>query len=121
MSDRMLFNCTYGEDDPERATVPYIAASVSAASGYDTAVVCTADGVWTGTRGYAARVVKEGMAALSELYDQLVDSGGEVWLCSACVNVRGISEEDLAPGARIVGAAYIVEAVAGGARTVTLT
>lgn len=121
MSDRLLFICTYGEDEPERATVPYIAASVSAASGHETAVVCTADGVWTGTAGYAQRIAEDGMAPLGELYDQLVEAGGEVWLCSACVNVRGITEDDLAPGARIVGAAYLVEAVANGARTVTLT
>lgn len=121
MAERLLFNCTYGADEPERATVPYIAASVSAASGHDTAVVCTADGVWTGTTGYAEQVVKEGMAPLADLYRELVDAGGEVWLCSACTKLRGITEDDLAPGARIVGAAHIVEAVAGGARTVTLT
>ncbi|MGH3442333.1 MAG: DsrE family protein [Nitriliruptorales bacterium] len=121
MAERILVSCTHGEDDAERATVPFIVAGVAAASGHDAAVVCTAEGVWIGTRGYADRIVKEGMAPLRDLYDQLLGSGGEVWLCSACTNVRGITEDNLAEGARIVGAAQIVEAIAAGARSVNLT
>ena len=30
---RMLFNCTHGRDDPERAIVPFIAANVAAVAG----------------------------------------------------------------------------------------
>ncbi len=119
--DRILVNCTYGAEDPERATVPYIVASTSAAAGQQTAVICTAEGVWTGTAGYADRVRFPGMAPLRELVDALVEAGGEIWLCSACTAVRGIDDDDLAPGARIVGAAEIVEAVATGGRMVTLT
>jgi uncharacterized protein len=117
----VLVNSTYGGEDPERATVPYIVASTAAASGQLTAVVCTAEGVWTGTSGYADRVAFEGMAPLRELYDALVAAGGEIWLCSACTNVRGITDYDLAEGARIVGAAQIVAAVTDGATMLSLT
>lgn len=120
-SERFLFTCTHGGEDAERATLPFIAASVAAASGYAAAVVCTAEGVWLGTRGYAQRVAHPGMPPLADLYAQLVEAGGEVWLCSACTRPRGIGEEQLAPGARIVGAAQIVEAVALGSRSVALT
>lgn len=121
MAERLLINCTYGEDDPERATVPYIVASTAVASGQDAIVICTADGVWTGIEGRQAAIAKEGMPPLLDLYGQLVDGGGEVWLCSACTNLRDITEDQLAAGARIVGAAQIVEAVASGGRSVTLT
>lgn len=119
--ERMLVNCTYGEEEPERATVPFIVASTAAASGSSTVVICTAEGVWIGTTGYADRVAFEGMATLRELVDVFIEAGGEIWLCSACTSVRDIDEGDLAPGARIVGAAQIVEAVASGGRMVTLT
>lgn len=117
----MLINCTYGEDDPERATVPYIVASTAVASGQDAVILCTAEGVWTGVAGRQELIAKDGMPALIDLYTQLVEGGGEVWLCSACTNLRDITEDQLAAGARIVGAAQIVEAVASGGRSVTLT
>lgn len=119
MSERLLFTCTHGSDDPERATVPYIAASTAAASGKQAVVVCTADGVYTGVRG--VEIAKDGMAPLADLRAQLVTGGGQVWLCSACTRLRDIADGDLVDGARIVGAAEIVEAVAEGAASVSLT
>lgn len=120
-AQRFLFTCTHGREDAERATLPFIAAGVAAASGHGAAVVCTADAVWLGTKGYAEQVAHPGMPPLADLYAQLVDAGGEVWLCSACTRPRGIGEAQLARGARIVGAAQIVEAVALGSRSVALT
>ena len=37
MVTRMLFHCTHGRDDPERAIVPFVAANVAAASHTDPA------------------------------------------------------------------------------------
>lgn len=112
--ETMLFCCSHGEQDPERATVPFIAASVAAVSGRPTAVVCTIDAVWLGTPGVADRVESEGQPALGDLVRSLVDAGGELWLCSACTTPRGITADDTIDGATIVGAARIVEALASG-------
>ena len=117
--ETMLFCCSHGEHDPERATVPFIAASVAAVSGHPTAVVCTIDAVWLGTAGVADRVESAGQPALGDLVRSLVDAGGELWLCSACTTPRGITASDTIEGATIVGAARIVEALASG-RAITL-
>jgi len=29
MSDKLIFNCTHGKEDPERATLPFVAANVA--------------------------------------------------------------------------------------------
>ena len=39
MSNKILFNCVYGKEDPERATLPFVAANVAAASGQEAVVV----------------------------------------------------------------------------------
>ena len=117
---RMLFHCKHGADDPERAIVPFIAANVAAASGQESVVLLTIDGAWLCRRGYADGVGAEGFPALAQLMRDFVEAGGEIWGCSACTNPRGITEDQLVPGARIVGAAAIVEAVAGGAVPVAL-
>ncbi len=115
----LLFCCSHGEDAPERATVPFIAASVAAVSGQRAVVVCTIDAVWLGTPGVADRVESDGQPALGDLVRQLVGAGGEIWLCSACTTKRGITAGDTIEGATIVGAARIVEALAAG-RSITL-
>lgn len=118
---QLLFTDTYGAEEPERAIVPFIAAATAAVSGERAAVVCTAEAVWIGTTGYAEQVEADGLPPLTDLVQQLIDGGGEIWLCSACTTRRGITAEDTIPGATIVGAARIVEALAGDAKSISLT
>jgi predicted peroxiredoxin len=117
MSDKILFNCTHGQDDPERATLPFVAANVAATAGQEAVVVCTIDAVWLGTTGGTDGVQATGLPALADLYSEFVDNGGQVWLCGACTKPRGITEEHLQKGATIVGAAKVVEEVVNGAKT----
>jgi uncharacterized protein len=111
---RMLFHCSHGRDDPERATVPFIA------SGQEAVVLLTIEGAWLCTRGYADSVEAEGFPRLAELLASFVEAGGAIWGCSACTTPRGITEADLVEGAQIVGAASIVAAVAEGGVPVAL-
>jgi hypothetical protein len=42
---------------------------------------------------------------------------GEIWACGACTKPRGITDAHLIPGAKIVSAAMVDEAMANGAAT----
>ena len=116
----LLFTCSHGEDDPERATVPFIAASTAAVSGHHAIVVCTVEAVRIGTLGHAETISDPDMTELAPLVQLLTGNGGEIWLCSACTKKRDIDEGDLIEGAQIVGAAKIVEALAAG-KAISLT
>src|SRR5436190_19656310 len=118
MSDKLIFNCTYGKDDPERATLPFVAANIAATAGQDAVVLCTIDAVWLGTERGAEGIAQEGLPALADLYQEFVENGGQVWLRGACTKPRGITEDAVAKGATIIGAAKVVEEVAGGAKTI---
>jgi predicted peroxiredoxin len=100
---RMLFHCTHGRDDPERAIVPFIAAGVAAASGQEAVVVLTVEGAWLCKRGYAESVELDGYPKLGELLPAFTAAGGEIWGCSACTTPRGITEDDLVAAPRSVG------------------
>ena len=65
--DPLLFPCTHADDDPERATVPYIAATTAAVSGHRAIVVCTVDGVWTGVAGRSDAIEDDALPALAGL------------------------------------------------------
>lgn len=119
MSDKILFICTHGRDDAERATLPFVAANVAATAGQDAVVVCTIEGVWVGTDGGTSGIESPGLPPLASLYDEFVGNGGTVWLCGACTKPRGITDEALAKGATIVGAAKVVEEIVNGAKSVS--
>ena len=118
MSERLIFNCTHGKEDPERATLPFVAANIAATAGQDAVVLCTIEAVWLGTAGGTDGIAHPGLPVLSDLYQEFVENGGEVWLCGACTKPRDIGEENVAKGAAIVGAAKVVEEVVAGARTI---
>jgi predicted peroxiredoxin len=119
MSDKLIFICTYGKHDPERATLPFVAANIAATAGQDAVLLCTIDAVWLGTEGGTDGIASEGLPVLSDLYAEFVENGGQVWLCGACTKPRGITEEQVAKGATIVGAAKVVEEVVAGAKTMS--
>jgi uncharacterized protein len=119
MSNKLVFMCTHGKEDAERATLPFVAANVAATAGQEAIVVCTIDGAWLGTKDGREGIEAKGLPALSKLFSEFVANGGKVWLCGACTKPRGITEDHLAPGASIVGAAKIIEEIVAGAKTVS--
>lgn len=115
----IVVNCTHGREEPERATLSFVVGNVSATAEQPTVVLLTCEGVWIATKGYADDVSQPGLPALHEVAESFVAAGGEIWACGACTAPRGITTEDLVPGARIVTAAAVVEAMADGARTLS--
>ena len=119
MTPSILVNCTHGREDAERATLSFIIGNVSATADQPTAVLLTCEGVRLGTHGYADDIEQPGMPVLRDVLKSFVTAGGEIWACGTCTRPRGITEADLVPGARIITAAMVVEALVGGARTLT--
>src|SRR3954451_5338551 len=111
---RFMAQATHGREDQERATLPFIVANVAASADQDAIVLLTIEGVWLATRGYAEDIHHEGLPPLREVMSSLIASGGEIWACSACTKPRGITEEHLIDGARIIAAADLVAELASG-------
>jgi predicted peroxiredoxin len=119
MSNKILINNTHGQEDPERATLPFIIGNVAATADQEAVVFLTIEGVWLATKGYADDIRKEGFPPLKEIIQSFVANGGQIWACGACTNPRGITQTDLIEGAKIVTAANLVEYLASGASTVS--
>lgn len=117
MTDKLIFTCTFGPDEPERATLPFVAANIAATAGQEAIVLCTIDAAWLGIAAKRIEVASPGLPTLHAVYDEFVGNGGTVWLCGACTKPRGITEDQIS-NATIVGAAKVVEEVTLGARLV---
>jgi uncharacterized protein len=110
----LLVHCTHGKEDPERATLAFIVGNVAASADQDVVLLLTIDGVWLATQGYAADIRKEGFPPLQEVMQSFLANGGQIWACGTCTKPRGITEEQLIAGAKIVTAANVVERLVGG-------
>ena len=118
MTEKLIFNCTWGREEPERATLPFVAANIAATAGQEAVGLCTVEAVRLGCKGGSEGVESTGLPKLSDLITEFIANQGKVWLCGACTKPRGITEDQLEEGVSIVGAAKVVEEVVAGARTV---
>lgn len=116
---KIMINNTNGKEAVERASLAVVVAKTAINTGQEAILLLTIEGVRIATKGYADGLQAEGFEPLGKLLRDLLDSGGQVWVCGACAKPRKITETDLIPGAKIVGAVSAVEAMVAGVPTLT--
>ena len=120
MSNKLLIHCSHGQEDAERAILPFIVANVAVTADQQATVFLTIEGVRLATKGYAEAVTKEGFPSLKEIMQSFIHNGGKIWACGACTKPRGITQDDLIEGAEIVTAANLVEELTRGGISCTV-
>lgn len=115
----MVVSITNAANDPDRATVGFVVANAAVASGLETVVFLSVEGVRLGVAGGADGIHEPGFAPLSELIDQFIEAGGTIWVCSPCFKKRGLDPDRLVSNATIVGGAKLVEILSQGASSIT--
>ncbi|MCB9833210.1 MAG: DsrE family protein [Planctomycetes bacterium] len=118
MSGKFCVSLTHGKNDCDRATVAFVVANAALASGQETMVFLSIEGVRLCQQGYASTMHEEGFAPLSELIANFAAAGGSILVCSPCFKKRGLEEGKLVPGAKLAGGASLVEFLASGAASV---
>jgi predicted peroxiredoxin len=116
---KLLIHSSHGKEDPERAILPFIVGKNAVIAGQEAVVLLTIEGVWLATEGGAEGVQKAGLPPLSEVLQEFIDNGGQVWACQSCTQPRGIGEDRLIKGARIAAAMQAVELLSQGAASLT--
>lgn len=115
----VIISLSHGKEDVERASLSFTVANAALSSGQDASVMLTVDGVWLATQGYAADLQTAPYPPLGELIQRFISDGGNIWVCGVCVKPRGITEEHLIPGAKIVGAAVLIEGMVTGGTAIS--
>jgi predicted peroxiredoxin len=112
MAGKFCVSLTRSLDDPDRATVAFVIANAAVASGQETMVFLSVDGVRLAVQGTADAIHEEGFQPLKDLMSNFVEAGGMILVCSPCFKKRNLDSSNLIPGATIVGGARLVEFLA---------
>jgi predicted peroxiredoxin len=115
MAGKFCVSLTRSLDDPDRATVAFVIANAAVASGQETMVFLSVDGVRLAVAGTADAIHEEGFQPLKDLMTSFVEAGGSILVCSPCFKKRGLDASHLVPGVTIVGGARLVEFLSQGA------
>ncbi|NOZ58938.1 MAG: sulfur reduction protein DsrE [Euryarchaeota archaeon] len=110
---RIVVTATHGADDPNRATLAFLAAKAAREEGMETMLFLMNDAVLLAKRGTAEHIQGVGLAPFSEVLEAVQSLGVEIKVCKPCAEARGISEEELVEGASLAGMYDLVKAAAG--------
>lgn len=119
MAGKFCVSLSRAKDDTDRATVGFVIANAALGCEQETIVFLSTEGVRLAVAGYADDIHEEGFAPLRQLITNFVEGGGEILVCSPCFLKRKLDQNQLIPGAKIVGGAKLVEFLAGGTPSVS--
>jgi predicted peroxiredoxin len=114
-NDKVLINLATGLEDGERVTIALLVATAAQGAGKQVSIWLTKEAVRLALPGFAEGVACDGCPPLPRLIEQYADAGGELLTCPICFNARKLSEDELAPNARMVGATPLWEWIGAGA------
>ncbi len=106
----LVVQCTVGEAEAERANQAFMVSSAAVVSGARVSLWLAGEAVWFATPGRAEAFELELATPLASLRDVILE-GGSLTVCSQCAQRRGLTVDDLVPGARIAGAASFAEEI----------
>jgi len=83
-------------------------ASAALASETDAVVIHQTTSVNLAVKAYTKHVKAESFPPLLDLVKPFLDMGGRLMVCAPCIKSRGITEDELIEGAKIIAAAKVV-------------
>lgn len=116
---KLCVSITNAKNDLDRATLGFVVANAAVASGQETLVFLSSEGVRLAARGYADGLQEPGFAPVKDLMESYVKAGGAIFVCSPCVKKRALEAQPLVDGATVVGGAKLVEFLAAGAACIS--
>jgi predicted peroxiredoxin len=100
-----LINNAWGENNVEKATVAFVVGNGAAGRG-DARIFLTNDAINLAVKGKADGLHAEGYAPVKDLIGGFIEKGGVIWVCKACADAKGLTEDDLIEGAELGGAGH---------------
>lgn len=92
---KLVYLCTQGPENPEKATLPFSMALGALAMEYEATIILQSNAVFLAREGIAGHVLAAGITPLKEQMDLFLSEGGHLVVCTACLTARKIEEKEL--------------------------
>jgi uncharacterized protein involved in oxidation of intracellular sulfur len=100
--EKIIYFCTHGGEDAERASICFAMAGAAVALDIDTTVALQGKAVYLAQNGYIDHLpATGGFAPLSKLIGDFIELGGKILVCKPCIDERNIKETDLIEGSSV--------------------
>ncbi|MCK5348065.1 MAG: DsrE family protein [Desulfobacula sp.] len=100
--EKIVYFCTHGGEDCERASICFAMAGAALALDIETTVALQGKAVYLALQGYAEHVPEVGgFAPISKLIGDFMEFGGKLLVCKPCIEERKIEDTQLIEGAEI--------------------
>lgn len=121
MSDtkKLVVVVTNGLDN-ERSSVAWSVANGGIASGFQITMFLVSSGVdWVRKRGADVARLNPLDPPVKDMINNVIDSGGSIFVCPPCAKMRGYEKEDFIDGVDLAGSTAMLGVVSEGASTLT--
>jgi uncharacterized protein involved in oxidation of intracellular sulfur len=100
---KLLVVASHGPEDPNRATLAFLTAKAAKENGDEVTIFLLNDGVDLAREGMAKHIQGVGLAPLEEIFEICQILEIPMLVCKPCAEARGLTEDDLAEGAKLSG------------------
>ena len=118
-NEKLVIISTIGNENAEKATLPFVLATAAQASDFEVVVILQSNSVVLATQGEAEKVNASGFLPMVQLLESYIEMGGKLLLCSPCLKERNITKEELIDGSEIIAAGTVVSEVMSATSVVT--
>ncbi|MBW2162184.1 MAG: DsrE family protein [Deltaproteobacteria bacterium] len=105
--------------ESELSSVAFTIANGGITSGLDVSIFLTSSAVDLARKRAVDATQVHPLEPLSDLVQDFVERGGNLWACTPCIKGRGYEQDDLIEGTVITGASVMHELIQGGAATLS--
>lgn len=103
--EKILYLCTCGAENPEKAHIPFVLGNAALAMDINATIVLQGNGVYLATKGYVEHMPPgRGFPPMKGLYKDFLELGGQLRICGPCIKERNIDESELFEGVKIAAA-----------------
>lgn len=107
-TEKLVIFATHGPDTPERAILPFVMGNGALAMDVGAVVILQASAVVLAKKGCYEHVFAAGLPPLKKLVDDFIELGGELLVCTPCINERKITTDMLVETATPIAAGRAV-------------
>lgn len=117
----LLITLTAHENDENNVTIAFTMGVKALEKGHRIEILLLSNAVHLAEKGYAEKIdIGEPFSPIDELLPTYLEQGGQLKVCSSCMEHNGVKEADLVDGAEVVTADYVVDALMSASRTLQL-